>query len=402
MASNILFLKLGGFSNINDAVLNILESEFPESQVETIDAWQLLKKEISVSELLKNVFYFFTEYGLDLFLFKKKWSEWSQWFFATSYLSIMISDKIKKTTRGKEYRFTFQTQSIFNGKIDNIPHYVYTDHTTRTNLLYPSIDPKSFMRSKRFIKRVETKLYQEATMIFTFGSLAAHSLTTQYLIPEEKILVVYSGSNAHSQTNFNAQKYCAKNILFIGIDWERKGGPTLLKVFKKVLANHPDASLTIVGCNPPKFHLPNCEVVGKIPVADIAKYYEAASIFCLPTLREPFGVVFVEAMSFRLPIVANNIGSIPELVVNDRNGYLINNDVDGYAHAICSLIEDPTKSMKMGEAGYQLSQTIFQWKNVGNLIKENISKSLIEIQPLGADANLWTSENGDQFQVNGN
>ena len=47
------------------------------------------------------------------------------------------------------------------------------------------------MRSKRFIEKSEMKTYQDATKIFTFGNLVAHSLITQYNIPEEKVVAVY-------------------------------------------------------------------------------------------------------------------------------------------------------------------------------------------------------------------
>jgi glycosyltransferase involved in cell wall biosynthesis len=374
MSSKILFLKLAGFSNINDAVFKILESEYPECEIETIDVWQLIKHETSIFHLLTNIYFFFKEYGIDLIVGKKKLREWSQWFFATSYISILMSKKIKTKAGDKEYKFTLQTQSLFNGKIENIPHYIYTDHTTKTNLLYPGIHASQYMRSKRFIEKSEIKTYQDATMIFTFGKLVADSIVTQYQIPKERVLVVHSGSNVTNDIPNNDQKYFYKNILFVGVDWKRKGGPTLLKVFKNVVAKHPDASLTIIGCNPKKITLPNCNVVGRIPVVKICDYYNLASIFCLPTMREPFGVVFVEAMSFRLPVIANNIGSIPEMIKNDYNGYLIDNNIDSYTEAICQLFDNPEKCREMGENGYKTVISKFNWATVGRLMKQEINK----------------------------
>ena len=169
------------------------------------------------------------------------------------------------------------------------------------------------------------------------------------------------------------EKYSSKNILFVGVEWERKGGPVLLKVFKKVLDVHPDASLTIVGCSPENIKLPNCKIVGKIPVESVSKYYNLASIFCLPTLREPFGVAFIEAMNFSLPIVANNIGCIPDFVKNDYNGYLINNnDANQYTDAICKLLSDPVLCRTMGENGNRYVESKFSWDAVGKTIKKNI------------------------------
>jgi hypothetical protein len=138
------------------------------------------------------------------------------------------------------------------------------------------------MRSKIFIEKCETKIYSDATMIFTLGSLSAYSLITQYQIPEEKVFTVYSGSNVNNEIDLNSYKTFTKNILFVGVEWERKGGPMLLKIFEKVLVKHPDASLTIVGCSPQNIALPNCKIVGKIPVSRVSEYYYQAVFFACP------------------------------------------------------------------------------------------------------------------------
>lgn len=378
MSSKILFIKTDSFSNINLAVFKILETNFPDYQIDTVDAWKIIKKDTSAHHFLINIFFFIKEYGVEIISGHKKWKERGQWYFATSYISNLISKKIRKLYTNKDYTFSFQTQSLFNGKIENIPNYIYTDHTTKTNLYYPDVDARQYMRSKAFIEKSESKAYQEATMIFTFGSLVAHSLSAQYNIPKEKTLVVYAGSNVKYNTMAvpNSKKYLLKNILFVGVEWERKGGPILLEIFKKVLKKHPDASLTIVGCKPKNISLPNCDIIGKIPVERIFSYYNSASVFCLPTLREPFGIVLVEAMSNRLPVISNNIGSVPDLVQNGYNGYLINNDINEYTSAICHLFDNPSLCMEMGENGYNFAQSKFQWEIVGQSIKKGIDESL--------------------------
>lgn len=375
-SKEILFIKSGSFSNINNNVREFLQHEYLGYKIETIDVKEIIKHKIKKYHFFINIYFFVTEYGIELISGEKKLRETFQWFFATSYLSLLIGDEIKKLKKEKDYKFSFQTQSLFNGKIENTPNFIYTDHTTKTNLLYPYINPKQYIRSRRFIDKCETKAYNDATLIFTFGSLAAHSLITQYKIPKEKVIPVFSGSNVPHSTANNRKKYFSKNILFVGVEWERKGGPILLKAFANILKSHPDASLTIVGCNPKNITLPNCRVIGKIPIAEISKFYDSASIFCLPTIREPFGVVFIEAMNYALPIISNNIGCLPDLVVNDFNGYLINNNINDYTEAICKLLSNPDKCREMGENGYQYSQSNFTWEVVGKRIKQKITEVL--------------------------
>jgi glycosyltransferase involved in cell wall biosynthesis len=368
----ILFLKFGNFSYANDNILKRLKAEYPEHNIDIIDVWNVLKYKISYYHYFINIYFFAKEYGKDLVSGQKHWKSSLVWFFATSYTSMQISHAIRKLSQGKEYKFTFQTQSIFNGKIDGVPHYVYTDHTTLTNLLYPNINPKQYMRSKRFIEKSEIKIYQDSKIIFTCGSLIAYSLINQYNIPKEKVVIAFAGSNVPNTDKPNASKYYSRNILFVGTVWERKGGPMLLSAFKNVLNKFPDATLTIVGCKPENISCPNCTVIGSVPVGDIHKYYNAANVFCLPSLREPFGFAFIEAMNYRLPIIANNIGCIPDLVKNDYNGYLIDNDVNDYTNAICELFANPEKSKQMGENGYRYAQSRFTWELVGKTIKSNI------------------------------
>ncbi len=378
MPGKILFIKWGSFSLINDSIFKILSSEFPEMEIEVIDVNDISRKKLRFYHYLINSLYFLVEYGSDFIYGYKKRTRGSlfSWFLGTSYIALLTNKYIQKMVKGKKYLFTFQTQAVFNGKIKGTPHFIYTDHTTKTNLLYPDINPRQYIRSDRFIKKVEQAIYQDADMIFTCGSLISYSLINQYHTPKEKVLTVYAGSNVAYGHIENNDKYASKNILFVGVDWVRKGGPVLLKVFEKVLQKHKDASLTIIGCSPENIMLPNCKVLGKIPKDKLAPYYNNAAVFCLPTLREPFGIVFVEAMHYKLPVIANNIGSIPDMVINDFNGYLIDNKVEDYANQICKLFDDPEKCKQLGENGYAHAQSKFKWELVGKTMKSQIIKFL--------------------------
>ncbi len=131
---------------------------------------------------------------------------------------------------------------------------------------------------------------------------------------------VYCGSSIYLRKNDLTREkvYISKNILFVGVDWEREGGPTRAKAFNEVLRVHPDATLTIVGTSP-QLGIPNCNVVRRIPLSEVKRYYEEARIFCLSTEIEPFGIVFLEAMAHKLPI----IGTIPDFIEEGKNRYMV-------------------------------------------------------------------------------
>jgi len=85
---------------------------------------------------------------------------------------------------------------------------------------------------------------------------------------------------------------------------------------------------------------------------DVAEVMSTFDVFVLPSLNEGMGRVLVEAMALGKPIVASDIGGIPNLVVNGENGYLVPvGDVETLAVKIITLLDDPGKREKMGNAG---------------------------------------------------
>ena len=81
-------------------------------------------------------------------------------------------------------------------------------------------------------------------------------------------------------------------------------------------------------------------------------FYQQSDIFVFPSLNEAFGLVLLEAMQFELPIVASNEGGIPDVVLDNKTGYIVlKNDPDELACKLISLIRDPGLRQTMGLAG---------------------------------------------------
>ena len=78
----------------------------------------------------------------------------------------------------------------------------------------------------------------------------------------------------------------------------------------------------------------------------------AFDVFLLPSLREGFGLVLLEAMSRRLPIVASRVGAIPEIVIDGETGILVEpRNADQLARAMSRLLEDRALRKYMGLLG---------------------------------------------------
>lgn len=367
MHNKIGYIKIGSFSHTNQSFLETIKNSFPEYQIEIID----IKDDIlnKFEYYIINPIMILIEYPKQIFIQRKCISDY---IYRTPYIFKKIKRKIKQHIDIKDYIFTVQTQSLFDASVPGLPHYLYTDHTHLANLTYPFYD-KSNLASRKWID-LEKQIYHNATINFTMSSNISKSIIEQYNCPENKVKCIYAGSNtSHSLNAKDDKKYTNKNILFVGIDWERKGGPDLVQAFRKVLNVHRDASLTIVGCMPTIDNLPNCNIEGRVPLINVAKYYKEATIFCLPTKLEPFGMVFIEAISYCLPIIATKIGAIPDFVTNNVNGYMINpGDIDDLADKIIDLLSSPDKCIEYGLNGHKLLVDTYNWQCVGEKIKRYI------------------------------
>jgi glycosyltransferase involved in cell wall biosynthesis len=206
-------------------------------------------------------------------------------------------------------------------------------------------------------------MYHNARLNFTMSAHISRSLVDQYGCLPTRVECVYAGSNATpvQSGNLSLDRFAQKNILFVGIDWERKGGPVLLEAFREVRRSHPTATLTIVGCAP-NVSMPGCRVVGRVPSVEVSKFYETASVFCMPTTVEPFGIVFLEAFAHGVPIVATNIGAIPDFVEQGRSGYMVDcNDAAQLANRLNELLANPARCAAFGVRGQTLVGSRYTW-----------------------------------------
>ena len=369
MSKKILFIQDGSLSYVNQSVAQELSHHFPEYELVVYDISQQLKRNRWL--LLINGLYFIREYLSDLLFGYKTVKELKSSFFVTTYFFEKVKSSVVKFASHDSYVFTIQTQSQFDSSLPSIPHFVYTDHTQRANFLYPDVDYRNYMKPNRYLLQLEKKVYEHATLIFTYSHNIAASLTQQYGTKPSKVKTIGVGCNVVRPDKVNTKKYESKNILFVGVEWERKGGDLLLSAFRQVLRQVPEAQLTIVGCQPQGIDCPNVNIVGRVPLADVPQYYQEAAVFCMPARREPFGLVYLEAMIYQLPVVALPIGALPELVTTGHNGYLVNSDPDALAEKLVQLITNPAQCAAMGQSGASMAER-YNWSAVGREMKESI------------------------------
>lgn len=276
------------------------------------------------------------------------------------------------------HAFTFQSQSLFSADVPGVPHFVYTDHAHMANLAYPGFDRRS-LASRRYLSR-ECDGYHSARRVFVRSTHVRDVLVHSYGLSPERVVDVGVGANVPILDR-DPTAWHGGRIAFVGVDWERKGGPLLLEAFRRVRAAFPDCRLEVVGCSP-EVRLDGVTVHGRMAAAGVAGLLAECDVFCLPTRAEPFGVAFIEAMHAGLPVVGPRLGAVPDFVVDGVTGRLVEpDDPTALENALASLLADPERALAMGAAGQALARERYDWPVVMGAIGDAIRTALAECVP---------------------
>jgi glycosyltransferase involved in cell wall biosynthesis len=114
-------------------------------------------------------------------------------------------------------------------------------------------------------------------------------------------------------------------------------------------------------------------VHGPLPIEGVAALYEAADAFVLPSLKEPYGTVYGEAMTFGLPVVGWRAGNLPYLADHEREGLLVTpGDLPGLTAALLRLADDPSLRARLGAAARARALARPTWEESGALFFETV------------------------------
>lgn len=309
-----------------------------------------------------------------LFTFRKNWRKD---YYRTDYAFKHMSRVAKAYIKANDGNFDAILQSgvLFSPYYPGLqlPFYLYIDHTYNISKNYALHEGEAaFQDASPKWEQMEYLTYHRAEKIFTMSRFVKDSLTNTYGIKENKIVVVGAGPNLHVIPTTTPSPN--NKILFVGIDFKRKGGLILLKAFEKVKEEIPNAKLYIVGANI-NTDQPGVVAVGKVSFDEMPRIYQDAALFVLPTIREPFGLAYLEAMAYGLPCIGTDVEAVPEIIGNHESGFIVKpHDHAELAAKIITLLNNPDLALRMGRAGRQMVLDKFNWPHVCGLILETMAK----------------------------
>jgi glycosyltransferase involved in cell wall biosynthesis len=206
--------------------------------------------------------------------------------------------------------------------------------------------------------RWNQSVFHRAAALVSWCRWAADSLVADYGVPQEKISVIHPGVDVrlfHPSSHDGDRN--SVRILFVGGDFERKGGSDLLEAMRRL---GPQAELDVVTGSPVE-QPPGvvCRVHrGLSPQSpELVKLYQEADVFALPSRGDCFPQAVAEGLASGLPIVASRTGGIPEMVDEGVNGHLIPaGDPRALAQALESLVGSKPTRRQMGLASRRLAE----------------------------------------------
>ena len=248
-------------------------------------------------------------------------------------------------------------------KLAGVPHIVHTPHG---HVFYGHFHPIA-ARIYQWIEKL-LALITDRMVALTAGE--KNDYINLSVCHPDKLLQIHSGVNLKLFSNLNADIPKKRQSLGIGgtgpvigfVGWllPIKGPMHLLRSMKIVWRHHPNTSLVFVGKGDLDHALKaealkmnaNDRVVFLGWRPDIQEIMSIFDIFVLPSLNEGMGRVLIEAMAAGKPVVASEVGGIPDLVRHNETGFLVPPaDEMNLSEAILRLLQNPDEARTMGECG---------------------------------------------------
>ncbi len=241
---------------------------------------------------------------------------------------------------------------------------------------YPCLRLRALSLFERFNVR------RAATVVVTSAYSQAIA-TSRYGISPDRVRIVPEGidwrswAEPESVIPGDASRARPPVVLSVARQYPRKNTRRLLEAMPRVREQVPECVCRIVGGGPElprllrlraRLGLESCvELLGEIPAAErVRAEYQAADVFCLPSLQEGFGIAFLEAMASGLPVVASRDGAVPEVVPDGKAGVLIDGrSSDAIAAALIRLLVDRPLRHRLGSRGREVAREL-DWPRVAD------------------------------------
>lgn len=236
--------------------------------------------------------------------------------------------------------------------------------------------------TRRQIYALEKQGIDRCTKVIVPSDWAANRMMELYCTPAEKLAIVPRGANLESgltepqvETLIQQKDLTHCQLLFIGVEWQRKGGDLALAVAERLNQQGLPTDLHVVGCEPevaaplPPFVKTHGFIDRARPEGQqqLTQLMLGCHFLILPTRAETFGIVFCEASSFALPCLGTKVGGVPSAIRDGVNGitFDLEAEPEAYCHYIRHQMEEATRYQALALSSFQEYKTRLNWDVAG-------------------------------------
>jgi glycosyltransferase involved in cell wall biosynthesis len=236
---------------------------------------------------------------------------------------------------------------------------------------------------------IEGLAIKKASLLLYPSEWAAESAIKDYQADKSKIHVIPFGANFDyippKEIILEKKKSPGCRLLFLAVEWQRKGGDIAFETLLKLEDLGIQAELIVCGCKPSgkiyhnrMTYMPFLDKNDERQQKELYKLYLSSDFLLLPTRAECLGNVFCEASAFGLPVISTDTGGVGGVVRNGENGYLLPISATGsdYAKVIYDIYRDDSRYYEMVKSSRKAFEERLNWDAWGIEVRKIINKIL--------------------------
>ncbi len=268
----------------------------------------------------------------------------------------------------------------------NVPIVYLSDATFRLIRDYYAMYSNLPESKARALDELESRAISNARLLVYSSSWAAESAIADYGAPPNKVRVIPFGANLDTvpSTKAATQKQRGEvcRLLFLGRDWERKGGRIAFDCLVSLIKSGINAELVVCGCTPPKgVRHDKLVVVGLLDKLKsrhqqhLAQILTRSHFLILPTQADCTPIVFCEANAFGVPVISTRTGGIPSVIKEGGNGLLLPLGAQGedFARAIAHVFLNESQYQAMVASARRAYEERLNWDSWALFMHQELS-----------------------------
>lgn len=291
-------------------------------------------------------------------------------------LTIAVRSMLARRRAARDLDGVIQIGSTFVLPADT-PYVTLEDMTLRQGGDSHPVFSRMSVRGVAQWEKRRAVVYERARTCAAASHWTADSLIGDYGVQPGRVAVVGFGANHLAASS--EREWARPRFLFVGVDWERKGGPQLLRAFARLHETIPNATLDLVGGHPP-VQQPGVTAHGPLWKSRAQDRRTLGDLFgrctCLvvPSLIEPFGIVYVEAGSSGMPSIVSGAGGGGDIVGPDGGIVVAPGDEEELLAAM-RVLADPDVARRMGAAARERA-ALYTWTKVAERLLRALGLTL--------------------------